>query len=158
MRWCFLRNLYAGQESTVRTGHGITGWFQIEKGVTFKAVYCHPGYLTYMQSTSWEMLGWRKHKLESKLPWEMSTASDMQWYHSNGRKRRSWHLVSSLHGKQIGKQWQALFSWSPKSMQMVTTAMKLKDTCSLEEKLWPTRQHVKKQRHYFANKGPSNQS
>ena len=32
-----------------------------------KAVYCHPAYLTYMQSTSWEMLGWRKHKLESRL-------------------------------------------------------------------------------------------
>ena len=33
-----------------------------------KAVYCHPAYLTYMQSTSWEMLGWRKHKLESRFP------------------------------------------------------------------------------------------
>ena len=33
-----------------------------------KAVYCHPTYLTYMQSTSWEMLGWMKHKLESRLP------------------------------------------------------------------------------------------
>ena len=36
-----------------------------------KAVYCHPAYLTYMQSTSWEMLGWRKHKLESRLPGEI---------------------------------------------------------------------------------------
>ena len=36
------------------------------------------------------------------------------------------------------KQWQTLFSWAPKSLQMVTAAMKLKDTCSLEEKLWPT--------------------
>ena len=36
------------------------------------------------------------------------------------------------------KQWQTLFSWAPKSLQMVTTAIKLKDTCSLEEKLWPT--------------------
>ena len=33
-----------------------------------KAVYCHPAYLTYMQSTSWEMLGWKKHKLKSRLP------------------------------------------------------------------------------------------
>ena len=41
---------------------------------------------------------------------------------------------------------------------MVTAAMKLKDACSLEEKLWPTRQHIKKQKHYFANKGPSSQS
>ena len=45
-----LRNLYAGQEATVRTGHGTTDCVQIGKGVN--AVYCHPAYLTYMQSTS----------------------------------------------------------------------------------------------------------
>ena len=44
-----LRNLYAGQEAAVRTGHGTTDWFQIGKGVV-KTVYCHPAYLTYMQS------------------------------------------------------------------------------------------------------------
>ena len=43
-----------------------------------KAVYCHPAYLTYMQSTSWEMPGWMKHKLESGLPGEISITSDMQ--------------------------------------------------------------------------------
>ena len=43
-----------------------------------KAVYCHPAYLTYMQSTSYEILGWRKHKLESRLPGEISITSDMQ--------------------------------------------------------------------------------
>ena len=43
-----------------------------------KAVYCHPAYLTYMQSTSCEMLGWMKHRLESRLQGEMSIASDMQ--------------------------------------------------------------------------------
>ena len=48
---CLLRNLYAGQEATVSTGHGKTDWFQIGKGVV-KVVYCHPAYLTYMQSTS----------------------------------------------------------------------------------------------------------
>ena len=42
-----------------------------------KAVYCHPAYLTYMQSTSCEMLGWMKHKLESRLPGEVSITSDM---------------------------------------------------------------------------------
>ena len=53
-----------------------------------------------------------------------------------------------------------VFIWGgvPKSLQMVTAGMKLKDACSLEEKLWPTRQHIKKQRHYFTNKGPSSQS
>ena len=48
---CLLRNLYAGQEATVRTGHGTTDWFQQEKDYV-KAVYCHPAYLTSMQSTS----------------------------------------------------------------------------------------------------------
>ena len=43
-----------------------------------KAVYCHPAFLTYMQGTSWEMLDWLKHKLESRLPGEISIISDMQ--------------------------------------------------------------------------------
>ena len=56
-------------------------------------------------------------------------------------------------GKQ-GKQWQTLFWEAPKSLQMVTVAMKLKEACSLEE----LRQHIKKQRHYFVNKGLSSQA
>ena len=47
---CLLRNLYAGQEATVRTEHGTTDWFQIGKGVC-QAAYCHLAYLAYMQST-----------------------------------------------------------------------------------------------------------
>ena len=48
---CFPRNLYSGQEATVRTGHRTTDWFQ--NGYEYvKAVYCHPAYLTFMQSTS----------------------------------------------------------------------------------------------------------
>ena len=57
------------------------------------------------------------------------------------KRLRSWYPVPSLHGKQMGKkwkQWQILFSWAPKSLRRVTTAMKLKDTCSLERKLWQT--------------------
>ena len=74
---CLLRNLYAGQEATVRTGHGTTDWFQIGEEY-IKTVYCHPAYLTYTQSTSYEMPGWVKHKLESRLPGEISITSDMQ--------------------------------------------------------------------------------
>ena len=48
---CLLRNLYADQEATVRTGHGTTDWFQIGKAV-HQGCICHPAYLTYMQSTS----------------------------------------------------------------------------------------------------------
>ena len=44
---CLLRNLYAGQEATVRTGHGTTDWFQIGKGIC-QGCICHPAYLTYM--------------------------------------------------------------------------------------------------------------
>ena len=53
-------------------------------------------------------------------------------------QKRSWHPVPSLHGKQMGKEWkqcQTLFFWAPKSLQMVTAAMKLKDAYSLEGKL-----------------------
>ena len=56
----------------------------------------------------------------------------------NIEKKETWHPVPSLQGKQMGKQWRqlwTLFSWAPKSLQMMTAAMKLKDTCSLEEKL-----------------------
>ena len=73
---CLLRNLYAGQEATVRTGHGTTTGSKLGKEYV-KAVYCHPAYLTYMQSTLCEMLDWMKHKLESRLPGEISVTSDM---------------------------------------------------------------------------------
>ena len=74
---CFLRNLYVGQEATVRTRHEATDWFKLGKEYN-KTAYCHPAYLTYMQTTSWEMLGWMNYKLESRLSGEISTTSDMQ--------------------------------------------------------------------------------
>ena len=74
---CLLRNVYAGQEARVRTGHGTTDWIQLGKEYV-KAVYCHLAYLTYMQSTSCKMPGWMKHKLESRLLGEISITSDMQ--------------------------------------------------------------------------------
>ena len=61
----------------------------------------------------------------------------------------------------MGKQWkqcQTLFFWAPKSLQMVTAAMKLKDTAPLKKSCNQPRQHIKKQGHYFANKSPSSQS
>ena len=71
---CLLRNLYAAQEATVRTGHGTTDWFQIGKGVPQGCILSR-AYLTYMQSTSCKMMGWMKHKLESRLPGEISITS-----------------------------------------------------------------------------------
>ena len=57
-----------------------------------KAVYCRPAYLTYMQSTSCKMPGWMKHKLESRMPGEISITSDMQmtpplWQEVKGTKK-----------------------------------------------------------------------
>ena len=75
---CLLRNLYAGQEATIRTGHGTTGTGSKLGKEYIKAVYCHPAYLTSMQSTSWETLGWMKHKLESRFLGEISITSGMQ--------------------------------------------------------------------------------
>ena len=74
---CLLRNLYAHQEATVRTGHETTDFSKLGKEC-IKAVYCHPAYLTAMQSVSCKMPGWMKHKLESRLSGEISVTSDMQ--------------------------------------------------------------------------------
>ena len=133
-----------------------------------KAVYCHPAYLTYMQSTSWEMLGWMKYKLESRFPGEISITSDMQktphlrpkwrrteepldenergewksWLktqHSENEDHSIWshHFMANGWGNN-GNHDRSYFWGAPKSLQMVTAVMKLKDACSLEVKLWPT--------------------
>ena len=74
---CLLRNLYAGQEATVRTGHGTTDWFQIGKGVVHQGCILSPClfnlYAEYIMT-----LGWRKHKLESRLLGEISVTLDTQ--------------------------------------------------------------------------------
>ena len=133
-----------------------------------KAVYCHPAYLTYMQSTPCKMLGWMKHKLESRLPGKISITSDMQvtpplWQKARGTKEpldesergewKSWlktqHLASKDHGiwshHFSANRWgisgntdRLYFVGLQKSLQTVTAAMKLKDVYSLEVKLWPT--------------------
>ena len=74
---CLLKNLYAGQEATVRTGHGTTDWFQIGKGV-HQGCILSPCLFNLHASTSYETPGWMKHKLESRLPGEISITSDMQ--------------------------------------------------------------------------------
>ena len=126
-----------------------------------KAVYCHPANLTYMKSTSCKMPGWVKHKLESRFLGEISITSDIQmtlplWQKVQGTKepfdeRGEWKVglkpkirktkimaSSPITSWQTGKQWEILILGAPKSLQMVTAAMKWKDACSLQEKLWPT--------------------
>ena len=74
---CLLRNLYAGQEATVRTGHGTTDWFQIGKGV-HQGCILSPCLFNLYAEYIIKTLDWKKHKLESRLPGEISTTSDMQ--------------------------------------------------------------------------------
>ena len=74
---CLLRNLYAGQEATVRTGCGTADWFQIGKGVRQGCIlssYLFNLYAEYIMRN----VDWIKHKLESRLSGEISIASDMQ--------------------------------------------------------------------------------
>ena len=74
---CLLRNLYSGQEATVRTEHGTADWFQIGKGVCQGCILppcLFNLYAEYIKRT----LDWKKHKLESRLPEEISISSDMQ--------------------------------------------------------------------------------
>ena len=126
-----------------------------------KAVYCHPACLLYMQSTSCKMLGWMKHKLESRLPGEILITSDKQMIPESEEELKSLLMKVKEVSKKAGLKcniqktkimasglitsWQidgetvetvrdSIFLGS-KSLQMVTAAIKLKDTCSLEEKL-----------------------
>ena len=74
---CLLRNLYAGQEATVSTGHGTTDWFQIGKGVC-QGCILSPCLFNIYAEYIMKTLGWMKHKLESRLPGEISIIFDMQ--------------------------------------------------------------------------------
>ena len=74
---CLLRNLYADQEATVKAEHGKRTGSKLRKEY-IKAVYYHPVYLTYMQSTSCEMLGCKTHKVKPRLLEEISTNSYIQ--------------------------------------------------------------------------------
>ena len=132
-----------------------------------KAVYCHPAYLTYMQRTSWEILAWKKHKLESRLPGEISITSDADdttLTAENEEKLESLLMKVKEESEKVGlklniqktkimapghiSSWEidgetvetmSDFIWgAPKSLQMVIAAMKLKDVYTLEGKLWPT--------------------
>ena len=82
---CLLRNLYTGQEATVRTGHGTTDWFQIGKGVHQSCIlspYLFNFYAEYIMRNA----GLEEAKLESRLPGEILIISDMQRHHLYGRK------------------------------------------------------------------------
>ena len=74
---CLLRNLYAGQEATVRTGHGTTDWFQIGKGV-LEGCILSPSLFNLHAEYIMRKLDWKKYKMKSIFPGEISITSDMQ--------------------------------------------------------------------------------
>ena len=87
---CLLRNRYAGQEATVRTGFGTTDWFQIGKGVHQGCILSPCLFNSYvkhiMRNAATAILGWKKHKLESRLLGEISIISDIQMTQPLGQK------------------------------------------------------------------------
>ena len=164
---CFLRNLYAGQEATVRTGHGATDWFQIRKGVhqgcvlslclfNLYAEYImrNPGLeeaqtgikiagrninnLRYADDTT--LMAERIEELKCLLI-KVKEESEKVGLKHNIQKMKimaSGPITSWQIDEQQWKQWLTLFWGASKSLQMVTAAMKLKDAYSLEGKLSPT--------------------
>ena len=131
---CLLRNLYAGQEATVRTLHGTMNWLKIGKWV-YEGCILPPCLFNLYEEYIWagcEVLDWMKNKLDSRLLGEISTPSDTQtiplWWQSEEelknlslkvkedsekaglnstfKKLRSWHPVPSLHSKYMGKKWK----------------------------------------------------
>ena len=70
-----------------------------------RIIYCHPTYLTYIQSISWETLGCKKQKLESRFPGELSATSDMQWHHPYGRKWRGAKEPLGESERGVWKSW-----------------------------------------------------
>ena len=159
---CFLRNLYAGQEATVRTGHGTTDWFPIGKGIHqgcilspclfnlyaesimrnaeleeiqagIKIAGRNINNLRYADETT--LMAEIEEELKSLLM-KVKEESENVGLKLNIQKTKimaSSPITSWQMGKQW-KQWQTFFG-APKSLQMVTAAMKLKDACSLEGKL-----------------------
>ena len=124
---CLLRNLYAGQETTVRTGHGTMDWFQIGKEVrqgytlspclfNLYAEYIMrnarmddvqdgrlPGKISITSDMQMTLMAESKEELKSLLM-KVKEESEEVGLNSIFRNLRSWHLVPSLHGKQTGKQ------------------------------------------------------
>ena len=165
---CPLRNLYTGQEAPVRMGHGTTDWFQIGKGVRqgrilspclfiFYAEYImrnagleetqagikiagsNINNLRYAGNTT--LMAESEEELKSLLMKvkEESEKVGLKLHIQKMKIMASGPITSwEIDGETVETVPDFLFFWAPKSLQMVTAAMKLKDTDSLEEKLRPT--------------------
>ena len=163
---CLLRNLYVGQEATVRNGHGEMDWFKTGKGVCQDCGLSRCSFNLYaeyiMQNAGLDeaqagikIAGRNVNNLryadditlmaESKelnsLLMKVKEKSEESWLkaqHSKNENHGIWshHFMANRWGNNGNSG--RLFSWAPKPLQMVTSAMKFKNACSLEEKLWQT--------------------
>ena len=158
---CLLRNLYVGQEATVTTGHGTTDWFQIGKGVRQGCILSPCLFNLYaeyiMRNTGLEEAQARIKIARRNLN-NLRYADDTTLMAESEEELKSFLMKVKVESEKValklniqktkimaygpttsweieGKQWkqcQTLFFWAPKSLQMVTAAMKLKDAYSLE--------------------------
>ena len=166
--WPASWEIYAGQEATVRTRHGTVDLFQIGKGVHqgCKLSPCLFNlYAEYIRWNAWldevqagiktdgkninnltyaddvTLKAESKEKLKSLLM-KVKEKSEKAGLKLNIQKQRSWHpfhlFLANRWRNKGNRERLYFFSWASKSLQMVTAAMKLKDTCTLEKKLWPT--------------------
>ena len=159
-----LRNLYAGQEATVRTGHGTTDWFQIGKGVR-QGCILSPCLLKFYAEYIMRNAGLEETQAGIKMAGRninnLRYADDTTFMAENDEELKRLLMKVKEESKKVGvklniqktkimvsdpitsweimgkewKQWLTLFWGAPKSLQMVIAAMKLKDTYSLEGKL-----------------------
>ena len=165
---CLLRNLYAGQEAIVRTGYEITDWFKIGKGVRQGCILSPSLFNFYAKYIMWNagldeaqagikiagrnisniihaddttLMVESEEELKSLLK-KVKEENEKAGLKFSLQKTKiiASGLITSWQISRVKpwKKWETLFSWAPKSSQMVTSAMKLKDSCSLKEKLWST--------------------
>ena len=162
---CLLRNLYACQEATVRTRHGTTDWFQIGKGVRQGCILLlclFNLYAEYIKRNAGLDKAQAGIKIRRRNINNLRYADDTTLMAESEEELKSFLMKVKEESEKVGLKlnnqntkimasgpitsWQIdgetmedrLFWGAPKSLQMVTAAMKLKDACSLEGKLWPT--------------------
>ena len=163
---CLLRNLYAGQEATVKTGHGTTDWLQIGKGVHQACIFSACLFNLYAQNIMRNagmdeaqagikiagrdinnlryaddtiLVAEREEELKSLLM-KLKEKSEKVSLKLNIQKTKIMASGPITSWQIDGETMETVTDFileGFKSLQMVTAAMKLKDTCSLEEKLWP---------------------
>ena len=160
---CLLRNLNAGQEAAVRTGHGATDWFQIGKGACQGCILSPCLFNLYAENIM-RNAGLEEAQAGTKIAGRnidnLRYADDTTLMAESEKELKSLLMKVKEESEKVGLKlniqktkimasgpimsWQidgetmeteTLFSWAPKSLQMGIAAMKLKDTCSLEEKL-----------------------